>query len=501
MTDHRNLPHKPTAAMKSIRVRLTAVVLGMLFIWISVDTILNTRVIKDAFRVHQQEDIRSIGYAVEAGLRAAMNSGQKEFLRQTLEALTQRPELTRVRVIKEDRKVVSSSDADDSGWLATDPPAEVFGANATHIGGIREMLKGQQVTTSYTPVKFTKDCMRCHASMPPVHAAIELSMSFNASDEALHRVQNTLLISTLTVFLMAGVVLWITTGFLISKPTHELEKLMQRVEGGDLSVRARPGHDEIGRLAHRFNYMVTELQGTRDKLQQTHAEQLERADRLATVGELAAGVAHEIKNPLAGISGAIEVIASELPSDDPHAEIFAEVLVQIRRVDKTLRDMLNFARPAEPRMVLTDLNELVRNHIPLFSRGPEHSAVSQEIDLADSLPGLNLDPDQIGQILVNLSLNARQAAAPEGTVAIRTYLDNGDGTVVLEVEDSGPGIPPDIANDIFKPFFTTKSKGTGLGLAICRRIARAHDGDLILAPVGKLGGARFVVKIPLPGAV
>lgn len=484
--------------MKSIRVQLTAVVLSMLFLWISVDTILNTRVIRQTFQIHQEEDVQAIGYAVEAGLRAAMNSGRKEFLHQTLEALAQRPELKRVRVVARDRRIISSSQHNDSTHMLETPPEIVFGEGAVHVGGIRDYIDGNAVTTSYTPVQFTSDCMSCHAAMPPIHAAIQLSMSFDASEEALHDVQNTLIISTLTVFVVVGAMLWFATGFLIAKPTKELEDLMQRVETGDFQVRAKPGPDEIGRLARRFNYMVTELQNTHDELQRTHAEQLERADRLATVGELAAGVAHEIKNPLAGISGAIEVIASDLPADDPNAEIFAEVLVQIRRVDKTLRDMLNFARPTEPTMVLGDLNKLVRSHTPLLSRNPEHAAIQREITLAESLPQLNLDTDQIGQILVNLSLNALQAAAPEGTIAIRTRLADDGESVELEVEDSGPGIRPDATDKIFKPFFTTKAKGTGLGLAICRRIARAHGGDLNLAGPGKLGGARFILKIPLP---
>jgi len=483
--------------VNSIRVQLTAVVLSMMLLWISVDTVLNIRVLRGSFEVHRQEDITAIAQAVESGLRSVMNAGRKDMLHQTLEALGRGSETARVRVVDDTGRIIASSDPNDPKRLPVVPPEAAFGPNAVLVSGIFETVDGRRVTTSYTPVIFTRDCMRCHDTLRTIRAAIQLSMSFEATQTALSEVQNTLLVSSLTAFIVVGAMLWFATAFLIARPMRELEELMERVEAGDFTVRARPGNDEVGRLAERFNYMVSELSNTHEELKRTHADELERADRLATVGELAAGVAHEIKNPLAGISGAIEVIASELPPDDPDREIFAEVLVQINRVDKTLRDMLNFARPTQPAMVTSDINAVIRSFVPLLSRTPEHARIKRITELAENLPELNLDPDQIGQVLVNLSLNAFQSAAPDGTVAIRTRLNERDHTVELEVEDSGPGIKPDVAERIFKPFFTTKAKGTGLGLAICLRIARDHGGDLILADKGALGGARFILKIPL----
>jgi len=485
--------------MKSIRVQLAAVVLSLLSVLIAGFTLVNLNALRGTVSRHQLDNVWLVSEAVRSSVYAAMNSDSKDLIHTTMRQLGQQSSVARVRLIGLDGGIISSSDPADTDRILL-PPLHIFAGKSGPVMGPKEMLDTTRIASILTPVLLTQECRRCHQEPDPMKAVLQVSIPEGGLEETTDRVQTILILSGFVAFVLSGVILWFATGVLITQPATKLEESMQRVEAGDLSVRLKPGEDEIGRLAASFNTMVHELQEVKHELEESHARELERAGRLATVGELAAGVAHEIKNPLAGISGAIEVLAGDMEAADPNREILGEVLIQIRRVDKTIRDLLNFARPTEPNIVACDLNKIVVSNLGMTTRTPEQQNVLLDTELTAGLPQLKIDADQIGQLLLNLVLNGLQAAAPEGQVHVRTYACHADDAVCLEVEDSGAGVAPDVAADIFRPFFTTKAKGTGLGLAISRRIAQAHGGDLTLASATELGGARFVLHFPLSGS-
>jgi signal transduction histidine kinase len=482
--------------MRSIRVQLAAVVLSLLSVLIAGFTLVNLDVLQSTVRTHQLDNVWLVSEAVRSSVYAAMNSNNKDHIHATMQQLGDQSSVARVRLLALDGGIISSSDPDDTAEVLP-PPLHLFAEKRGPVMGPKEMLDSGRIASVFTPVMLTQECRRCHQEPAPMKAVLQVSIPEGGLEETTGRVQTILIASAFVAFLLSGVILWFATGVLITQPATELEKSMQQVEAGDLTVRLKPGTDEIGRLAVSFNTMVHELQSVKHELEESHARELERAGHLATVGELAAGVAHEIKNPLAGISGAIEVLAGDMEPADPNREILGEVLVQIRRVDKTIRDLLNFARPTEPHMVERDLNQVVVSNLGMTTRTPEQKNVNLNTHLATDLPPVKIDADQIGQLVLNLVLNSLQAASPEGEIDIRTSLGPAGNEVSLVIEDSGPGVDPDVADDIFRPFFTTKAKGTGLGLAICRRIARTHGGDLTLESATTLGGARFVLHFPL----
>jgi PAS domain S-box-containing protein len=223
----------------------------------------------------------------------------------------------------------------------------------------------------------------------------------------------------------------------------------------------------------------------------TEAE-LARSRTLAAVGEMSAKIAHEIKNPLAGIYAAVQVLSRELPPSHPHREIFDEIGEEVRRVDQTVIDMLRFSRPVPPKLAPHSLRAIVRDVVDPLRRVFPSLAV--EVRVPDELV-LAIDERMLSQVIENLVSNALQAADGKGTrVIVESRIE--PEAVVLEVRDDGPGVPPALREEIFEPFVTTKTRGTGLGLPIARKNVAAHDGTLTLGTAPE-GGASFRVQLPL----
>jgi signal transduction histidine kinase len=235
--------------------------------------------------------------------------------------------------------------------------------------------------------------------------------------------------------------------------------------------------------------------------QRVHDAEMVHAEHLATLGEIAAGVAHEIRNPLAGIAGAIEIITKDFPKDHPDREVLEDLRQEVRRIEKTLNELLVYARPKPPQFGQTDVKETIARTLQLARQQTGSRKVEFSIQVSPALPQFLADGEQLHQVLLNLVLNSIQAIDREGRIAIeaRRYDDDGpyaSGMVEIAVSDTGPGIPPEHLDRIFRPFYTTKRGGTGLGLSLCRRIIAAHGGTLS-AESEPNKGSRFVIRIPL----
>jgi len=226
-------------------------------------------------------------------------------------------------------------------------------------------------------------------------------------------------------------------------------------------------------------------------IKQLELQLLER-ERLAAIGELAAMVAHEVRNPLAGIRGGCEILLEGYPAGDTRHDIGVEIIHQVDRLSRTVHDLLMFARPKAMDLVPTDLHGLIERVVNMLGDDPENAAIEVIRDFGDSVPVIAADGRQMEQVFLNLLLNAIQAMNHNGTLTIATRLNGRH--VVATVSDTGPGIPMDKIGRIFEPFFTTRARGTGLGLAIVKKIVEAHGGRIEAAsPPGS--GARFMVTL------
>lgn len=238
---------------------------------------------------------------------------------------------------------------------------------------------------------------------------------------------------------------------------------------------------------------------SRDVTQRKKEEaELQRANQMALVGEMAAGLAHEIKNPLAGIKVSLEVLADELELGEEDQELFTRVINETNRVEKLLKALLSYARPPELQYEHFDLNKLLDNsvkNIALTGKTSSRQGVEIEKHYAENLPELEADSGQLQQVMLNIFLNAIESMPEGGRIIVSTRMRD-ESSVEVRIVDTGKGISEDVMANIFQPFFTTKSKGTGLGLAICKRIIEEHGGT-IEATAHSAGGTQFTMTLPL----
>ena len=283
--------------------------------------------------------------------------------------------------------------------------------------------------------------------------------------------------------------------YLIQRPMIELQEKITQVGQGDLSVTVgfADRNDEIGDLGRNFNRMVEQLRSNREEIDRLHRTQMSRAEHLSTLGELATGLAHEIRNPLAGIAGVVEIIARDLPPTSPARAVVKDVRHEISQINRIITDLLDTARPRLPQVRPADLNTTVEHSVMLARQQALSKPISIEFLKNPGLPNVPHDGDQIHQVLLNLLLNAIQAIDGPGTIKVE--LDEVGPHVAVRVTDSGRGIPADTLPDIFKPFYTTKGNGTGLGLSLAKRIVEEHQGTIeVISTVGK--GTQMTVYLP-----
>jgi two-component system sensor histidine kinase PilS (NtrC family) len=227
--------------------------------------------------------------------------------------------------------------------------------------------------------------------------------------------------------------------------------------------------------------------------------EVRHADRLAAIGRLAAGLAHEVRNPIASIRGSVEVLGQNLNLQGTDRQLMDIVLRESDRLDGTIAEFLEFSRPKPLSRMLTDVTAVVDEVLLLLSHQAS-GAVGIGRAYPDGTVKAHVDPAQVRQAVWNLCLNAVEAMAGAGTLRVAVGLRRGGGPeepemVEVAVEDTGPGVPPEHLPHIFEPFYTTKTRGTGLGLAIVHRIVQEHEGQMRVETAGA-GGARFVMVLP-----
>ncbi len=279
----------------------------------------------------------------------------------------------------------------------------------------------------------------------------------------------------------------------ITRPLKELKELVgasQRVAQGDMTarvpVRAR---GQVGLLATSFNIMLDTLQATQDQLVQS--------EKLASLGQLAAGVAHELNNPLGTILLYADTLLKEIDEQHQHHADLKMVVSETKHCKRIVADLLNFARQQQVIVQPTDVNELFRELIELAPRRVKTVKIDFVAELDPHLPKIEADPAQLRQVLLNLMTNGVEAMPQGGTLTVRTRTGP-PGMVTIEIQDTGVGIPSENLGKLFTPFFTTKpiGKGTGLGLAIVYGIIKMHRGQIsVKSQEGQ--GTTFTIQLPI----
>jgi signal transduction histidine kinase len=344
-------------------------------------------------------------------------------------------------------------------------------------------------------VRNTPTCYSCHN--PGIktlgYVVIDFSLQDTKSNIA-YSLNSSLLFSLLMVLLILIFVAILHYRF-VHKSLARFRLTINEINSGHLDNRVSIAESaELGELGKKFNQMLDYFQRTQNELNLYHQKELNDVYKLATIGEMAARLAHEVRNPLMGIANAIEIIVQE-KDESPDKPILEEIQRQAERVNTAISNLLKFSRSTEIHPKLANINDIVSSLVFFLKNQKQNSMIRFDMELQPGIPNFYFDSEQLENVLLNLGMNAIHAIEGEGTLTYRTKLDTQDNVVIIEVEDNGIGIPEDMKDDVFRPFFTTRTEGTGLGLAIVKDIVGKHNGSVRFTSIqGK--GTTFVITLP-----
>lgn len=484
--------------IKSLTSKVIVISIALLAFGISVFALLNLKRERAQLITSAREGSELLLQTIERSIYNSMRIGNTEETQTILEMVAQSQKLLGVRIFHPHGIVLKSSQPTEIGRPVAQEDYQLYLSN--RYEGITYADQHGEVLRMIKPIYNTEQCHACHGHKTKVIGVLNVNYSLAETKRRMFEVTQLFIFSTIATIAFLSISIAFVMFRLVRSPLNRIIGNMARVEEGDLSVRMTHGaKDEMGRLARSFNSMIERLQIAKKELDLYHFNQMERADRLASIGEMAAGIAHEIKNPLTGIASAITIINDDYPPSDPRKEILGEVLEQVKRLDKAVNDLLFFGKPTQPEPTCTDLNATLRKTLLFASqhRGSKGGAIEKSLDLQVDLPPVYVDPKQMQQVFLNLILNAIQAMQSGGVLTIGTALVERESGkwIRVSIGDTGPGIPEQILGKIFTPFFTTKAQGTGLGLAICQKLVEQQGGMIsVESEDGK--GTIFYIDLP-----
>lgn len=399
-----------------------------------------------------------------------------------------------VRLLKLDGTIISSSERAElgkkvrEGYMRKDPMRPGFGS---HYEG------GSPHFTLQIPIYNEKPCRKCHKDGEEIRSILAVELSMDKMHQSISELRNRAAAIYGAMLLLLAVSLAVVATVLLERPLRAVSKTARKVADGDMSLKfVKQSDDEIGRLTDDLNAMLAEIERSKKEIDDCHLESVQRIEKMASIGELAAAIAHEIKNPLAGISGAIQVFAEDFADDDPRKGIIGDVLNEIDRLDKAVRDLLSFARPPAPHFIKTSIIPVLEKAVWFARAQAKKQAVEINLSCMDEISEVLIDPEQIQQVFLNIMINALHSMPGGGMISITSYLRADAKVAEVVFSDTGHGISQEDIKSIFKPFFTTKHMGTGLGLAISKNIAEKHGGTITVdSRVGS--GTSFRVVLPL----
>ncbi|HBA60280.1 MAG TPA: hypothetical protein DCZ92_05600 [Elusimicrobia bacterium] len=389
---------------------------------------------------------------------------------------------------------------DASGNVIVHPQKERLLENLSDNPAVSELLTKREGIIEFT----NKDEVRILAAFAKIEETGWGVVVRQPTEESYAAAERNLffLVIVFVCSLLAALVLGIYLARKISDPVTALAVGVKQVAAGDLNTKIKvETSDEIGQLALAFNDMTGKLKLHIDEIDKAHSEvlktqkQLLQSEKMAAIGQLAAGLAHEIYNPLNVISGFTEVLLKQSERPEAEKKHLAEIYRETGRCQDLIAELLRFAKPKKSGRALSDLGVILTETVSLIQAQAKTQKVSVVLEIPKDLPAVLADKDQLKQVFLNLLLNACQAMPSGGELSAKAYQT--DGVVAVDIKDTGVGIKPQDIQNIFNPFFTTKAEGTGLGLALSFAVMESHGGTLnVKSEEGK--GATFTLTLPLP---
>ena len=536
------LRQSPLAAFKkSLTLKLLTVLVGLLTVLVGVIAYTSVSTCRSRLLATVLLNAEQTADVLKRSLRYAMLKNERETIYHIIHTVAKEPGIKKVRIYNKEGQIVFSSLEHEAGSfvdLRADACIGCHGQARTlerlpRTDRFREyrLAKKGHVLGLILPIENEPECANqgCHASpkAKPILGVLDVILSLTSVDESVKALQAQLLIQLLVLLLAVTLVSVVLLVRFVRNPLRVLLEGTEQVRAGNLAfVLKAASEDEIGDLCRSFNEMARSLMEARDKilswneelekrveertaqLKKAH-EEIIRAAKMASVGKLAAIVAHEINNPLFGVRTYAKLLQRRLekegvlkngPEGDT-AKILATIEAEVARCGEIVKNLLQFSRPSAPKIELKSLNAAVEKAIRLIQHQIDLLGAEMIVGLDKSLPDIPIDEQKIQQALLALLINACEAIPNgSGRIEVRTgRSEAGDGVEVF-VKDNGAGIDEDVLPYIFEPFFTTKgqkpgSGGTGLGLSVVQSIVTLHHGR-IAASSKKGEGTTFVMLLP-----
>ncbi len=483
----------------SLRLKMVVGIGAILFLVILVYAVIAMRSQEEYLQDLARHEAELIAGVADRGLHRAMERGETDVVQAILRRMGEHPVLRAIRVVGPRGTIRRSSDPAEVGRVLPpgerpqtgQPPEPHWDFQARTVAVFRTIPNGPH-------------CVGCHRHDGEILGFLNVLVSFPAIDSEMAQHMTSMILAAILGLITAGGLIALAFTVMVGRRIDLLSRTMSQVEGGDLTARvAVKARDELGRVGESFNAMVARLAEARRQLEDRHADEIRRAEHLASLGKMAAGIAHEINNPLAGMQNCLRTLVKGAQNEDQRVLYLGMLLEGLGRIGRTVRQLLDFAREAKPQPTPTRLRALLRRCLTLMEHQSAARQVSFSLDPDGNLPEVQVDPHQIEQVFMNILMNAVDAMPDGGRVTVSTTLRKREGGPFVEVHiaDTGVGVPPEDLPRIFDPFFTTKDvgKATGLGLSVSYGIVRAHGGFIeVKSKVG--AGSTFTVALPVKEA-
>jgi len=351
-------------------------------------------------------------------------------------------------------------------------------------------------TRAFLHIHNNPSCYECHSEKSKTLGYIILDFSLKDIQSNLVFTRNFSIIFTSSMVLIILIFVLAMHFRIVNKSLSSFQQTIKKVNDGDLSQRVAISEtSELGKLGGSFNHMLDTFQTAQVEILQYHKNELQSAEKLASIGEMAARLAHDVRNPLTGIANSIEIISGEM-KDSPNEPILQEIQRQVERVNFAVTNLLKYSHTKELKFNEENINQILNNLVFFLKNQKQNRFIEFELKTETDIPKIIFDGKQIEDVLMNLLLNAIQAMKNKGKIIISNTYDKVSNSVIVAIDDSGPGIPEVNGSKIFKPFFTSRTEGTGLGLAISKDIIEKHNGKIWFEnKPGK--GTVFYISLPV----
>jgi len=509
---------------RSLKTKIIFSVIMLVVVIEGVFLYLNIKSLSRQMIEKTEEEAFNLSETIRLSIRYAMIKDRRDEYQRIIDDVAQRKGIVEVRIFNKSGEITVSSDRSKVGTIVDMKAEACYGCHSESQAKV--LLPSDSKTRVYqtdkqrllgliNPIYNEPACFSCHPRNINVLGVLDTMVTLEEFDQEKANLYNRMILSGVISVVVLSLMMSLLFTRFVNRPIDKLLAATKKAAQGDLNqVVNIQSHDELRELSDSFNHMIMELKRSRDAIEewtqtleqrvqertrelQQVQDQLVQAGKMAALGELAAGVAHEINNPLTGILTFSSLMLKKVDDNHPWKKDLDNIVQQTTRCRNIVKGLLDFARQRKPDRKEWDIHALIDRTVTLVENQARFQNIKIVREFDPHLPHLLVDGDQIQQVFMNIIINAADAmSGQEGTLTIKTILRNGIAEV--QFSDTGCGMSKEHLSKIFTPFFTTKEtgKGTGLGLAISYGIIQSHGGEIeVESEIGK--GSTFRIKLPV----